>query len=404
MKGLVCITLLFVSCFAHADSVIPRESVRNGVNIRASDTSDSIALGLLAPGESLPYVGSVPNWHQVELTDGAIGYVSKRWTRLQEDLQPYFAGSPFTVHFLDVGTGDAVIIDMGDKEIIIDGGNYKYDLYNYVNEHSLVDGAVELVVVTHGDQDHWKGLAYPLGLDGQPDTPLQVMELWDAGYNRDCNIGDSGNGRQNYLEFISGVEPLVTSGQFKRPLEDFHPPSDITNQISPFSLDSLPGVEFTILHSESTPAQHSECSYMVNNASIVMMVEIEGVRMLFTGDANGKERDERSGRIATEIEGRLIALDNGITDDLLKADLLKAPHHGSETANTIPFIEAVDPTFIIFSASTVHHLPKPTVLSRYEGPTRVSLRTDIDRARMNDHIICGIAENGFDCQYEVNVE
>ena len=123
--------------------------------------------------------------------------------------------------------------------------------------------------------------------------------------------------------------------------------------------------------------------------------------MLFTGDANGKERNEPTGNMASEIEGRLLALGSNV----LKADLLKAPHHGSETANTTPFIEAVDPEYVIFSASTGHHLPKPTVIERYESPTRILLRTDVDRARMNDPIVCGInQEEGFDCQYKVNTQ
>ena len=60
----------------------------------------------------------------------------------------------------------------------------------------------------------------------------------------------------------------------------------------------------------------------------------------------------------------------------LKADVLKVPHHGSETASTQAFINAVNPDFAIISASTKHHLPKTTTVDRYENTQRVILSTD----------------------------
>jgi hypothetical protein len=47
------------------------------------------------------------------------------------------------------GTGDSAIIDLGDREIIIDGGNSPTVLRNYIQARNLIDGPVELVVVTH---------------------------------------------------------------------------------------------------------------------------------------------------------------------------------------------------------------------------------------------------------------
>jgi competence protein ComEC len=65
----------------------------------------------------------------------------------------------------------------------------------------------------------------------------------------------------------------------------------------------------------------------------------------------------------------------------LKAHILQAPHHGSETANTQAFIDAVNPDFVIISASTNHHLPKDTVIERYRHGERVILRTDVNREK-----------------------
>ena len=108
---------------------------------------------------------------------------------------------------------------------------------------------------------------------------------------------------------------------------------------------------------------------------------------LFTGDANGKERAATNASSASHVEGALLQLEAKFPGTL-KTDVLKVPHHGSETANTIPFIEKTNPQFAIISASTTHHLPKETVVHRYESPTRVILRTDDHHPNNEDHILC----------------
>ena len=85
----------------------------------------------------------------------------------------------------------------------------------------------------------------------------------------------------------------------------------------------------------------------------------------------------------------------------LRADVLKVPHHGSETASTQAFINAVAPRFAIISASTKHHLPRETVVERYVHGSRVILRTDQNSANDTDHITCFVDSAGeLDCNYE----
>jgi beta-lactamase superfamily II metal-dependent hydrolase len=62
---------------------------------------------------------------------------------------PFLAApSRFAVHFLDVGTGDAAIIDIGETEVVIDGGDSVRVLTDYVTQTGIIDGAIELLVVT----------------------------------------------------------------------------------------------------------------------------------------------------------------------------------------------------------------------------------------------------------------
>ena len=85
---------------------------------------------------------------------------------------------------------------------------------------------------------------------------------------------------------------------------------------------------------------------------------------------------------------------------VLKADVLKVPHHGSETASTSAFLGKVRPRFAIVSASTNHHLPRPTTVARYNAVGAIVLRTDQDRKSDNDHIVCYFTtEAALDCNY-----
>ncbi len=290
---------------------------------------------------------------------------------------------------------------MGEREIVIDGGNSIRVLNAYAERTGIIDPPIELVVVTHGDTDHWNGLRRLLGFDGVVDDPPTVLEFWDPGYDRDCNRPSDGNGRKNYLRFVEEMRAIVPREGFLRPLEEHRAPATMSGKLEPFSLDSLPGVEFTLLHSDAAPSAGS-CSYRINNASVVLMVDVEGVRFLFTGDANGKEREEDALGTPGHVEGRLLALEQSGAG-VLRADVLKVPHHGSETASTQGFIDAVDPRFAIVSASTGHHLPKDTVIVRYDDGERIVLRTDRQRKNdndHNDHIVCTRLDGQLTCNFE----
>lgn len=122
-----------------------------------------------------------------------------------------------------------------------------------------------------------------------------------------------------------------------------------------------------------------------------------GYSFLLTGDANGKRRDGPDQ--PSDVEALLLQLESRLPG-ALKADVLKVPHHGSETASTSAFLDKVRPRFAIISASTNHHLPRPTTLARYNALGAIVLRTDQDRRSDNDHIVCYFtAEPALDCNY-----
>ncbi|MFI3328876.1 MAG: ComEC/Rec2 family competence protein [bacterium] len=86
----------------------------------------------------------------------------------------------------------------------------------------------------------------------------------------------------------------------------------------------------------------------INRASLVFTIEIHDYVFMYTGDTT------------KEVEEQILHLD-------LKSDVLKVPHHGSNTSSSVEFVEAVYPTYSIFSygASNSYGLPNNEIVSRY---------------------------------------
>jgi hypothetical protein len=68
---------------------------------------------------------------------------------------------------------------MGQRQITIDGGDSIVALNNYAERTGVIDGEIELVVVTHGDTDRWNGLSCLLDFDGVTGPPPTVAAHWD---------------------------------------------------------------------------------------------------------------------------------------------------------------------------------------------------------------------------------
>jgi competence protein ComEC len=388
----VCLAWFAMTLVAEADEVTPNEEVRQGLRVRELPTTDgAVVVGTLRRGERALVVESVPSWYLVRLPSGINGYVSKRWVRLIPEAPAVnVVGMPFSLHTIDVGTGDGLILDMGEVEILIDGGMTRTPLGEYATAQ-LIQDPIELAIVTHADSDHWLGMSDLLKAGG-PNLAHPVLEFWEPGFDRPCSPLAS------YATFIGGIQRSLEPSRFKRPLRSHHVPAVESNLIEPFEIAGIPGVQFTLLHADPVPEGHN-CAYKINNASIVVRIDVGGVRVLLTGDANGKLRSDAADITPAHVEGKLLALE-AAHPGVLKADVLKVAHHGSETSNTQAFIDAVRPKFAVISASTRHHLPDPSVVSRYERAGAIVLRTDASRRPKDDPIVClGNGAGDVECNY-----
>ena len=124
------------------------------------------------------------------------------------------------------------------------------------------------------------------------------------------------------------------------------------------------GVRFELLH---PPLETYDIERMkANDRSCVLRIDAPAARVLLTGDVEA--RSERA----------LLALD----PHALRADILVAPHHGSTTSSTQPFVAAVLPAITIFAVGYRNRFghPRAEVVQRYRDVGSRILRSDRDGA------------------------
>ena len=244
------------------------------------------------------------------------------------------SGSALEVYFLDVGQGDAVFCRYPNgRTLLIDGGIRTQ--YTDMGERVVLPflksqgiGHVDIVVGSHPDADHIGGL-------------ISVLEQVSVGH-----YIDSGQ----HVETFTG----------KRLLEVVKAKGIAYHTVA--AGDSLIGIGGLVLHptsdyvSDSGPAPEG-----ANNGSVVIRIAHRGATLLLTGD------------IERETDG-----DMARWGHRLRADILKAAHHGSRTSSTRAFIERVDPKAVAISCGANNRFghPSPEVIARYREMGIQVWRTD----------------------------
>lgn len=350
------------------------------LNVRPRPESNAAAFACIPPGTQVEGVGTAPYWRQVRLPDSRIGWAAKKYLEAGA-----VAGGPpaadadrddawLEIHVVDVGQGDGIWIHTFDdnipgngsyegRNIVIDGGPDGTDANNrflqYVLARAHPGAVIDAMIITHPHDDHYPGAKGIL-------RHFDVREFYDSGYPKEG---------LDWPRFLALVDSETVGGQ---PIEkhigraSFGTPG-WGSELDIRFLYAYPGVSDG-LGSGNT---------LENNASIVLRIVYGTQSILLMGDAEGKDRDDAS-TPAQYAEKRLL---DSVGAAGLKSTVLKIAHHGSETSSTTPFIEAVDPDFVIVSSGRRkfgggRFLPDATTLRRYcthKASTRI-YRTDQDDA------------------------
>lgn len=234
-----------------------------------------------------------------------------------------------TVNFLNVGQGDAILIEQGSKQILIDGGPSGSVLMSKLGKYiPFWDRDIELVIATHPDADHITGLVEVM-------KNYQVDQVIDNGENSDSSIYEAYKAlitEKNISHEIGRSEMNVTINENSK-LHFLNPTEE----------------------SLATPEKDT------NAKSLVAKMTVGSQSFLFTGD------------ISYDQEKML--RDN---NQDLRADYLKISHHGSKYATSQEFLDKVQPMAAIISVGKDNRYghPSPDVIGRLEETRIEILRTD----------------------------
>lgn len=228
-----------------------------------------------------------------------------------------------TVTWLDVGQGDAAVIQCGGQSMLIDGGKPEKSSYIYawLQQHGL--RYLDVIVATHVDADHIGGLSGALNY---------------------ASVGTA------YCPVTTGTTETFQS--FVKYLAQRGKQITVPTAGATFALG---GAQVQILG----PLHSAEDS---NDNSIVLKVSFGATSFLFTGDAERAEEQD--------------LLNAGVN---LQSTVLKAGHHGSDTSTSYPFLRAVAPQYAVISVGAGNSYGHPTeaVLSRLRDAGVTTFRTDM---------------------------
>lgn len=212
-----------------------------------------------------------------------------------------YAGSNqlMTIYFLDVGQGDAILIETPNKaKLLIDAGLNSKVLEELGNVLPFFDRSIDSILISHPDGDHIGG--FPGVLDAYKVNNLikgNVFATSTLTQEIEDNLGDGSN---TYI--VRARDKLILDAKYNVYLEILHP-SDLFNEIDK------------------------------NDASVMMRLVYGETEVMFTGDSS------------KEIEEYLVSQ---FGKDL-ESDVLKVGHHGSNTSTSVSFVGFVNPEHAVIS-------------------------------------------------------
>jgi competence protein ComEC len=295
-----------------------------------------VLLDVVAVGESLLWWASTPG-RAVELVPpapgtvllilfGAIGLLAltsgrgarigaATWVVLLAGHATWWLVLPITqrteVELLEVSEGLACRVSTPSSHLLVDGGNLQREAA--VGLASARVRALDAAVVSHGDEDHLRGML----------TVLRTIRT-------DCLILPA------WLASSSDSVPLLRVARHRG------------TRVAPVTRGTAMNLKGAIL--EVLWPGVGDLPRAENERSLVARIRLDASTVLITSDIGESTERELVESVA------------------LNCDLLVVPHHGSRRSSTAPFLDAANPTIALIPAGPEnrHNHPPPDVLTRLE--------------------------------------
>jgi competence protein ComEC len=252
--------------------------------------------------------------------------------------EPGPASGKLVVRFLDVGQGDSELIQLPDGEtILIDSGDRGAPTVELLRRYGVKE--LSLVIATHPHSDH-------IGEMRDVMRAFKVLEFWDSGFSHTT---------KTYGDMLQEIKD--------RGIKFSTPKRGDQQSFGSVLVEVLnPGADF----SDDEP----------NNASVVIKLSYGQRSFLFTGDAEitgPRDSARRAG-----AWGEMMAAER----EMLRADVLKASHHGSSNGTNREVLDSVQPSIVIVSCAAgneYHHPNLQVVRMLAQVKDRIKLfRTDLE--------------------------
>lgn len=199
-----------------------------------------------------------------------------------------------SVHYIDVGQGDSILLESNGSYVLIDAGETEYGptVTQYIK--SLGTDTIDYVIATHPHSDHIGGLA-------------DVINTFEC---KNFITKETDQQTKIWMNVLYAVE------------------NNSVNYIDAKVSDtySFGDAEFEIV------GPYSDEYDNYNDYSVIIKATCGDTSFLFTGDAEIPSEKEMVENFAP-----------------LKADVLKVGHHGSTTSSCEEFLDAVNPTYAVIS-------------------------------------------------------
>lgn len=255
------------------------------------------------------------------LSGGYIVYSSNISTRSQ--IYP-LAPNNLLIHYIDVGQGDAILVQSGSKSLLIDSGPDNKKSVNYLKSQGVNN--LDYVVATHPHDDH-------IGSMDKIINNFNVFSLYAPKVT---------NNTESYKDMINAL-----------------------NSKDHKIISARPGIKIdlgnNIICSIISPINNYYKE--LNNYSVVIKISYNNTSFLFMGDAETYNEEEMA------KEGYN-----------LKADVLKIGHHGSKSSTSDAFLSEVQPKIAIISSGKDNEYGHPDnkTLNKLKEKNISIYRTDID--------------------------
>ena len=214
-------------------------------------------------------------------------------------------------YVLDVGQGDAIFIETPSKnQILVDGGPNSKVLSELGEVMPFYDRTIDLIVLTHPQQDHIFGL-------------VEVLKRYKVANVLMTGVDYSGGAYEEFKKIIGdkNINVFIAQSRQKVFLD------------KDASLDIL--YPFEKLFSEKFAGD-------VNDTSVALLLNAFGRKFLLAGDAGMIEETNM--------------VNSGANIDI---DVLKLNHHGSKYSNSALFLEKTSPQIAVVSAGKSNRYGHP---------------------------------------------